>query len=120
MIDQGEVCEEEASYDYDDCKSGQSGDSGNNNLEAVLKQMRDAAATKNLLEEQHAKAVAQLRIQQRGGGGQESVEQIQSRIRELERKTELQNMRHEELLLEMAAIKRTGPGSYSQVRSRDH
>ena len=37
---------------------------------------------------------------------------MQSKIRELEKKTELQNVRHEELLLEMAAIKRsTGPGS---------
>jgi len=37
---------------------------------------------------------------------------FQSKIRELEKKAELQNVRHEELLLEMAAIKRTnqGPG----------
>lgn len=33
----------------------------------------------------------------------------QSKIRELEKKTELQNVRHEELLLEMASIKRSGP-----------
>jgi hypothetical protein len=32
---------------------------------------------------------------------------LQSKIRELEKKAELQNVRHEELLLEMASIKRT-------------
>lgn len=57
-----------------------------------------------------------------GGGtdrtaASDTIEALQSKIRELEKKTELQNVRHEELLLEMASIKRSagpaggGPGA---------
>lgn len=35
---------------------------------------------------------------------------LQSKIRELEKKAELQNVRHEELLLEMASMKRGSSG----------
>ena len=48
----------------------------------------------------------------------DTVEQLQSRIRELEKKTELQNVRHEELLLEMAALKRAAHQQVSALWNR--
>ncbi|XP_065333929.1 RIMS-binding protein 2 isoform X16 [Cloeon dipterum] len=96
-------------------------------LDSILKQMREAAERRKELEREHADALAQLRDKQAevqrqqmpvrhvtaeptadsSKKGYETVEALQSKIRELEKKAELQNVRHEELLLEMAAIKRT-------------
>ncbi|XP_059484773.1 uncharacterized protein LOC132202027 isoform X15 [Neocloeon triangulifer] len=96
-------------------------------LDNILRQMREAAERRKDLEREHADTLAQLRDKQAevqrqqlpvrqmtaepaagtSKKGYETVEALQSKIRELEKKAELQNVRHEELLLEMAAIKRT-------------
>ncbi|KAJ4445289.1 hypothetical protein ANN_07093 [Periplaneta americana] len=96
-------------------------------IESILKQMRDAADKRKELEQQHAEALTQLRDKQselqrltkfststssdKKSKSYETIEALQSKIRELEKKTELQNVRHEELLLEMASIKRSSQGS---------
>jgi len=88
--------------------------------------MRDAADKRKELEQQHAEALSQLRDKQselqrlmkyststsseKKSKNYETIEALQSKIRELEKKTELQNVRHEELLLEMASIKRSSQG----------
>ncbi|XP_049794503.1 RIMS-binding protein 2-like [Schistocerca nitens] len=84
--------------------------------------MREAADKRKELEREHAEALTQLRekqneaqrlTKQRDASSREksksyeTIEALQSKIRELEKKTELQNVRHEELLLEMASIKRS-------------
>ncbi|KAG8242483.1 benzodiazepine receptor binding [Homalodisca vitripennis] len=80
--------------------------------------MREASDKRKELEREHTEALTQLRekqneIQRKLGNtndktkAYESIESLQSKIRELEKKAELQNVRHEELMLEMAAIKRT-------------
>ncbi|XP_071447115.1 uncharacterized protein [Hetaerina americana] len=81
--------------------------------------MREAAEKRKELERQHAEALSQLRERQHEiqkytkvsdadkPRQYETIEALQSKIRELEKKTELQNVRHEELLLEMASIKRS-------------
>ncbi|XP_039298084.1 RIMS-binding protein 2 [Nilaparvata lugens] len=87
-------------------------------LESILKQMRETADVRKELEREHSEAVNQLKekqieIQRKQGSAAEktkayeNIETLQSKIRELEKKTELQNVRHEELMLEMAAIKRS-------------
>ncbi|XP_054290498.1 peripheral-type benzodiazepine receptor-associated protein 1-like isoform X8 [Macrosteles quadrilineatus] len=80
--------------------------------------MREASDKRKELEREHTEALTQLRekqneIQRKFGNtsdktkAYESIETLQSKIRELEKKAELQNVRHEELMLEMAAIKRS-------------
>lgn len=77
--------------------------------------MRETEARRAELERQHAEAQNQLREKIAGRyQGPESVEALQSKIRELEKKTELQMMRHEELSLELTDLRRSsrsrGPG----------
>ncbi|XP_076237563.1 RIMS binding protein isoform X7 [Calliopsis andreniformis] len=83
-------------------------------LESILEQMRETEARKAELERQHAEAQSQLREKIAGRyQGPESVEALQSKIRELEKKTELQMVRYEELSLELTSLKRAlsrGPG----------
>ncbi|KAF6216072.1 hypothetical protein GE061_000410 [Apolygus lucorum] len=90
-------------------------------LEALLKQMREAADRKKEIEKEHSEALNLLREQQseiqkkvtttsEKTKAYESIETLQSKIRELEKKAELQNVLHEELVLEMAAIKRCAKG----------
>ncbi|XP_065214822.1 RIMS-binding protein 2-like isoform X3 [Planococcus citri] len=88
--------------------------------------MRDVSERKKELEKEQAETLSSLRdkqneLQWRSNCSAsekvkicETIEALQSKIRELEKKMELQNVHHEELLLEMAAIKRT---SSSQQRS---
>ena len=77
--------------------------------------MRETEARRADLERQHADAQNQLREKMAGRyQGPESVEALQSKIRELEKKTELQMVRHEELSLELTSLRRArsrGPGS---------
>lgn len=77
--------------------------------------MRETEARRADLERQHADAQNQLREKLAGRyQGPESVEALQSKIRELEKKTELQMVRHEELSLELTSLRRArsrGPGS---------
>ncbi|KAK9300232.1 hypothetical protein QLX08_007001 [Tetragonisca angustula] len=76
-------------------------------LESILEQMRETEARKAELERQHAEAQNQLREKIAGRyQGPESVEALQSKIRELEKKTELQMVRHEELSLELTSLRR--------------
>lgn len=77
--------------------------------------MRETEARRAELERQHAEAQNQLREKIAGRyQGPESIEALQSKIRELEKKTELQMMRHEELSLELTDLRRSsrsrGPG----------
>ncbi|CAG7722268.1 unnamed protein product [Allacma fusca] len=88
-------------------------------LESILKQLREASEQRKELERQHAEALAQLREKKDEVNrlarlsendkkkSVDTIETLQSKIRELEKKTELQNVRHEELMLELAALKRT-------------
>lgn len=69
--------------------------------------MRETEARKAELERQHAEAQSQLREKMAGRyQGPESVEALQSKIRELEKKTELQMVRYEELSLELTSLRR--------------
>lgn len=69
--------------------------------------MRETEARRADLERQHAEAQNQLREKIAGRyQGPESVEALQSKIRELEKKTELQMVRHEELSLELTSLRR--------------
>ncbi|XP_075220462.1 RIMS binding protein [Lycorma delicatula] len=97
---------------------GESGLLQADKLESILKQMRETADFRKELEKEHTEAVNQLKekqfeVQRKLGSANdkskayENIETLQSKIRELEKKTELQNVRHEELMLEMAAIKRS-------------
>ncbi|KAB7499732.1 hypothetical protein Anas_14390, partial [Armadillidium nasatum] len=94
---------------------------GETSLEHVLIQMKDAADRRKELEKQHAEALSQLREKQAALEGaigrhgsyadkkaySETIEALQSKIRELEKKAEVQSLRHEELLLEMQSLKKT-------------
>ncbi|XP_063980047.1 uncharacterized protein Rbp isoform X2 [Diachasmimorpha longicaudata] len=90
-------------------------------LESILEQMRETEARRADLERQHAEAQNQLRDKIAGRyQGPESVEALQSKIRELEKKTELQMVRHEELSLELTSLRRArsrGPGSTPHTSS---
>lgn len=80
--------------------------------------MRETEARRAELEREHADAQNQLREKLAGRyQGPESVEALQSKIRELEKKTELEMVRHEELSLELTSLRRArsrGPGATPQ------
>ncbi|XP_011345210.1 uncharacterized protein LOC105283834 isoform X2 [Ooceraea biroi] len=76
-------------------------------LESILEQMRETEARRAELERQHADAQNQLREKIAGRyQGPESIEALQSKIRELDKKTELQMVKHEELALELTTLRR--------------
>ncbi|KYQ57013.1 RIMS-binding protein 2 [Trachymyrmex zeteki] len=76
-------------------------------LESILEKMRETEAQRAELERQHADTQNQLREKIAGRyQGPESVEVLQSKIRELETKTELAIVRHEELSLELTTVRR--------------
>lgn len=82
-----------------------------------FQQMRDASEKRKELEQLRSETLKQLREKQLAVKNEtnfaekakmlEAIEALQSKIRELEKKTELQNVRHEELMIEMAAMKKT-------------
>ncbi|KAG8176190.1 hypothetical protein JTE90_015386 [Oedothorax gibbosus] len=93
---------------------GQQGKS--NNLEALVKHMREAADRRKELEKQYADAVSELQRKQderhhsRAGDrmqAQETIQNLESKVRELQKKCDLQSVLHEELALEMAALRRS-------------
>ncbi|XP_011297684.1 uncharacterized protein Rbp isoform X2 [Fopius arisanus] len=90
-------------------------------METILVQMRETEARRGELERQHAEAQNQLRDKIAGRyQGPESVEALQSKIRELEKKKELQIVKHEELSLELTDVRRARsriPGSASHTSS---
>ncbi|XP_073998892.1 RIMS-binding protein 2-like isoform X2 [Rhodnius prolixus] len=87
--------------------------------------MREANDRRKEIEKEHTETVSLLQEQQTEiqrkvatatdkSKAYESIETLQSKIRELEKKAELQNVLHEELVLEMAAIKRSSKGAATQ------
>ncbi|XP_076364305.1 uncharacterized protein LOC143253797 isoform X3 [Tachypleus tridentatus] len=89
------------------------------NLETLVKHMREAAEKRKELEKEHTDALAELQKykaevwvlgQSKESEKQQSLELIkslESKVRELQKKCELQNVLHEELVLEMAALRRS-------------
>ncbi|XP_075745448.1 RIMS binding protein isoform X3 [Rhipicephalus microplus] len=84
-------------------------------LEALVGHLRQAADQRRLLERQHAQALQEVRAAKAAAaaakGSAEAAQQLtiqtlESRVRELQKKCELQNVLHEELVLEMAALRR--------------
>ncbi|KAF0299605.1 hypothetical protein FJT64_027692 [Amphibalanus amphitrite] len=82
---------------------------------SVFKQMRDVAERKKELERQQREVQDRLKereaalLQSSAGDRQadaDAVQALKSTLRELEKKAEVQSLRHEELVLEMAAIKK--------------
>ncbi|GBN17656.1 hypothetical protein AVEN_204472-1 [Araneus ventricosus] len=81
--------------------------------------MREAADRRKELEKQHADAVAELQRKQEEHrhhhyiskaekqAAQEAIQNLESKVRELQKKCELQNVLHEELALEMASLRRS-------------
>ncbi|KAK9498069.1 hypothetical protein O3M35_003951 [Rhynocoris fuscipes] len=87
--------------------------------------MREANDRRREIEKEHTETLTLLKEQQSEiqrktttaadkNKAYESIEALQSKIRELEKKAELQNVLHEELVLEMAAIKRCSKASSTQ------
>ncbi|KAL1454401.1 hypothetical protein WDU94_010666, partial [Cyamophila willieti] len=96
-------------------------------LDDILKQMRDVTERKKELEREQAECLAVLREKQtavkfKTGTDKtkcsDTIEALQSKIRELEKKTELQNVQHEELMLELASVKRSTFGLAGLTSSR--
>ncbi|XP_022251351.1 uncharacterized protein LOC111087780 [Limulus polyphemus] len=81
--------------------------------------MREAAEKRKELEREHAEALAELHKRQEEirvlgkskdsekQQSQEVIKSLESKVRELQKKCELQNVLHEELVLEMAALRRS-------------
>ncbi|KAG1655414.1 RIMS-binding protein 2 [Nymphon striatum] len=89
-----------------------------NNLETVVRNLREAGEKRKELEKEHAEALAHLRTRQeeakkpRRPGERdrdkcgETIESLESKVRELQKKCEIQYNCHEELMLEMTALRR--------------
>ena len=84
------------------------------NLECVLEEMHKAAENRREIERQHKEALESLKKKQ---GEVESIatkkqseiiDQLKSKISELEVERKVQNEKHQELILEMAELKRYG------------
>ncbi|CAN7986560.1 unnamed protein product, partial [Ixodes hexagonus] len=89
-------------------------------LEALVSHLRQAADQRRLLERQHAQALEEVRAARaaaassscHAGSGKadaaclDTIQGLESKVRELQKKCELQNVLHEELVLEMAALRR--------------
>ena len=87
------------------------------NLECVLEEMHKAAENRREIERQHKEALENLKKKQ---GEVESIatkkqaeiiDQLKSKISELEIERKIQNEKHQELILEMAELKRYGRDS---------
>ncbi|XP_066583287.1 peripheral-type benzodiazepine receptor-associated protein 1 isoform X2 [Prorops nasuta] len=77
-------------------------------IESILEKMRETESCRAELERQHAEAQNQLREKVAGRyQGPESIEALQSKIRELEKKKELQVVKYEELQLELTSLSRS-------------
>ncbi|XP_077532986.1 RIMS binding protein isoform X5 [Haemaphysalis longicornis] len=92
-------------------------------LEALVGHLRQAADQRRLLERQHAQALQEVRAAKAAAAAAKgsaeaahmlTVQALESKVRELQKKCELQNVLHEELVLEMAALRR----QQMQQRSR--
>ncbi|XP_041971946.1 RIMS-binding protein 2 isoform X4 [Aricia agestis] len=85
--------------------SGYSMSSGGES-DALSRRLREAERARADAERAHADALAQLRNAQRSPLDAHNVEQLQSRVRELEKKAALETVRCEELQLEMSSAMR--------------
>ncbi|XP_024084394.1 peripheral-type benzodiazepine receptor-associated protein 1 isoform X4 [Cimex lectularius] len=79
---------------------------------------KEHTETLNLLKEQQWKIQKTVTNSSEKSKAYEVIETLQSKIRELEKKAELQNVLHEELALEMAAIKRSAAKAASMAASQ--
>ncbi|XP_077509735.1 RIMS binding protein isoform X3 [Amblyomma americanum] len=84
-------------------------------LEALVGHLRQAAEQRRLLERQHAQALQEVRAAKAAAAAAKgsaeaahllTIQTLESKVRELQKKCELQNVLHEELVLEMAALRR--------------
>ncbi|CAH2093659.1 unnamed protein product [Euphydryas editha] len=74
--------------------------------DALSRRLREAERARADAERAHADALAQLRTAQRSPHDSHNVEQLQSRVRELEKKAALETVRCEELQLELSSAMR--------------
>ena len=93
------------------------------NLESVLDEMQRAAESRRQIEAQHKEALENLRRKQdeveivATKKQAETIEQMKKKIQELEAERKTQNERHQELILEMAELKRYGTGGHNSTHS---
>ncbi|GBP00573.1 RIMS-binding protein 2 [Eumeta japonica] len=83
-----------------------SGYGGMSDTDALSRRLREAERARADAERAHADALAQLRGAQRSSLDAHNVDQLQSRVRELEKKAALETVRCEELQLELSAALR--------------
>ena len=87
------------------------------NLESVLAEMHKAAENRREIERQHKEALESLKRKQEEVESvatkkqAEMIDQLKLKIAELESDRQAQNERHQELILEMAELKKYGPES---------
>ncbi|CAH2233948.1 jg21430 [Pararge aegeria aegeria] len=82
------------------------GMSSGGEMDALSRRLREAERARADAERSHADALAQLRSAQRSPHDSHNVEQLQSRVRELEKKAALETVRCEELQLELSSAMR--------------
>ncbi|XP_037292571.1 RIMS-binding protein 2 isoform X2 [Manduca sexta] len=96
---------------------GAGGLTGSGDTDALSRRLRDAERARADAERAHADALAQLRTAQRTPLDSHNVEQLQSRVRELEKKAALETVRCEELQLELSSALRARGTSTSATWS---
>ncbi|XP_050668383.1 peripheral-type benzodiazepine receptor-associated protein 1 [Leptidea sinapis] len=82
------------------------GMTGGGDSDVIARRLRDAERARADAERAHADALAQLRNAQRSPLDSLNVEQLQSKVRELEKKAALETVRCEELQLELSSAMR--------------
>merc|ERR1712223_1784466 len=109
---------EKVETDYTNAKSEVNNLNGKvRNLESVLDEMHKAADNRREIERQHKEALENLKKKQEEveivatKKQTEMIDKLKLRISELEAEKEVQNERHQELILEMAELKKYGPES---------
>ncbi|XP_047521880.1 RIMS-binding protein 2 isoform X8 [Pieris napi] len=80
--------------------------SGGGESDVISRRLREAERARADAERAHADALAQLRTAQRSPLDSHNVEQLQSKVRELEKKAALETVRCEELQLELSSAMR--------------
>ncbi|CAH2052363.1 unnamed protein product, partial [Iphiclides podalirius] len=90
---------------------------GGADSDALSRRLRDAERARADAERAHADALSQLRSAQRSPLDAHNVEQLQSRVRELEKKAALETVRCEELQLELSSALRARGASTSATWS---
>ncbi|CAK1590152.1 unnamed protein product [Parnassius mnemosyne] len=91
--------------------------SGGADSDVLSRRLRDAERARADAERAHADALSQLRAAQRSPLDSHNIEQLQSRVRELEKKAALETVRCEELQLELSSALRARGTSTSATWS---